>query len=110
MKKKHNVISKKNNVFGAYSKKQFKKEMSKLKQNRCASIYIPEKELMELSQKELLTLTRALINVRDGRSVSFSISTVTPKVIACAEKVEGLPKHCQDKEIARINKFAFDHI
>ena len=91
-------------------KKVEMKTLKKPKKYLTKKVVLPNIELKELTQKELLTLTRVLINVRDGRDISFSIPSSTPKVIACAKKIEKMPKEKQQKEIAKINRLAFENI
>ena len=73
------------------------------------SVLVTNVELRNMTQKELLALTRVLINVRDGREGSFSIQT-TPEVINCARRIERMPKITQQKMIAKINKLVFDKV
>ena len=63
-----------------------------------------------LTQKELLTLSRVLINVRDGREITFSVPVATPKIIHRAKRIESLPKALQQDIIAKINQKAFENI
>ena len=69
---------------------------------------ISASELRSMSRRELLSLTRALINVRDGRTIDFSVPYATHKVLRCARKVEKMPQSQREETIVQINSFVIN--
>lgn len=87
--------------------RDFKHRVNDIKNNKPITGRIGYKvTLKNMTKPEILSLTRALINVRDGRDIEFLVPFPSDKVIKNARRVAKMPQKIREKEIDRVNTIA----
>lgn len=69
-------------------------------------MHVKSRSPEEFSRRELLVLSMALMNIREGREMSFLVGKASPRVIRCAKRIAKMPAEEQREEMKRINLLA----